>query len=139
MSTGLRVLLILMAVISTISVIRRIRKSRMRIEYAVFWVLFSAGLVVLALFPQICYFFAGLLGIMSPANFVFAVIIALLLMKSFFMTAEISKLDEQVRGLTQTLALQQESGKNPSCQAANPEPVADAADGAAPLEGASHA
>ena len=85
MSTGLRVLLILMAVISTISVIRRIRKSRMRIEYAVFWVLFSAGLVVLALFPQICYFFAGLLGIMSPANFVFAVIIALLLMKSFFM------------------------------------------------------
>ena len=111
MSVALRVVLVLTALASTVSVIRRIRKSRMRIEYAVFWVVFSVGLVVLALFPQICYACASLLGIQSPANFVFAAIIALLLMKRFFMTAEISKLDEQVRGLTQTLALMQESGK----------------------------
>ena len=48
--------------------------------------MFSAALLILAIFPGIAYWAANLLGFMSPINFVYVVIIFLLLAKQFFMS-----------------------------------------------------
>ena len=55
MTLTLRILLILSSVLASCTVVRRIRKSKMQIDDAVFWVLFSLVLIVLAVFPHIIY------------------------------------------------------------------------------------
>lgn len=105
MSWVLRILLIVFSVAATIGVIGKIRKAKMQIEDAVFWVLFSFLLILLAVCPPLLYFFTNLLGVQSPANLLFLVIIALLLAKVFSMSVRISILEEKLMTLAQNEAL----------------------------------
>ena len=59
----------------------------------------------MGVFRQIPFFFAGIFGIESPANFVFAYVIAVLILREFYSTVEISQLRARVRGLAQKEAL----------------------------------
>ena len=71
----------------------------------------SAALLILAIFPGIAYWAANLLGFMSPINFVYVVIIFLLLAKQFFMSIKLSQLDSKVRILTEQVALNEEKAE----------------------------
>ena len=64
----LRVILIASSLAMLAFVIRKVKKSKMQIEYTVFWVLFGVLLLFISLVPQIVYFFAKLIGIQSPTN-----------------------------------------------------------------------
>ena len=105
MTWMLRMLLIAVSLGATASVIGRVRRAKMQIEDAVFWVLFSFLLIFLALCPQLLYFFTGLLGMQSPANLLFLIIIALLLAKVFSMSVKMSLLEEKLSSLVQEMAL----------------------------------
>ena len=70
----LRVILIASSLAMLAFVIRKVKKSKMQIEYTVFWVLFGVLLLFISLVPQIVYFFAKLIGIQSPTNLVLAFI-----------------------------------------------------------------
>ena len=106
MTLTLRALLIIVSVLATTGVIGRIRKAKMQIEDAVFWVLFSFLLILLAMVPRVLYFFTELLGMQSPANLLFLVIIGLLLMKVFSMSIKMSLLEEKLKTLAQNEALE---------------------------------
>ena len=82
----LRVILIASSLAMLAFVIRKVKKSKMQIEYTVFWVLFGVLLLFISLVPQIVYFFAKLIGIQSPTNLVLAFIIFILVIKQFLMT-----------------------------------------------------
>ena len=86
-------------------VIRKVKKSKMQIEYTVFWVLFGVLLLFISLVPQIVYFFAKLIGIQSPTNLVLAFIIFILVIKQFLMTIEISQLEVKIKELVEEIAL----------------------------------
>lgn len=101
-----RILLIVSSVLAACAVITRIRRAKMQIENAVFWVLLSALLIILALFPPIIYFFTGLFGMQSPANLLFLIVIFLLLMKEFSMSVHISSLEEKLKTLAQDIAIE---------------------------------
>ncbi len=89
----------------------------MQIGYAVSWTLFSVLLVVMSLFPELFTGLSGLLGFQSPANMIYLAIIFVLLLKQFSMTMKFSRIDEQITGLTQTIALltskKQDKGTDP--------------------------
>lgn len=104
----LRVCLIVGSLITAVYVLRRVRHAKIQIEDTIFWLLFSGVLLVLAIFPGIAYWAANLLGFMSPINFVYIVIIFLLLVKQFFMSIRLSQLDSKVRILTEQVALDRE-------------------------------
>lgn len=104
----LRVCLIVGSLITAVYVLRRVRHAKIQIEDTIFWLLFSGVLLVLAIFPGIAYWAADLLGFMSPINFVYIVIIFLLLVKQFFMSIRLSQLDSKVRILTEQVALDRE-------------------------------
>ena len=106
MTVVLRVILIIIAFLSCVFVIRKIRKAQMRIEDTLFWIIISLGTLVLGLFPQIGFFFANLVGIESPVNFVFLVFIFILLFKVFILTMQVSQLQEKIKNLTQNVAIQ---------------------------------
>lgn len=104
MSLTLRCLLFLVSVLSCTYALRRISRSQMQIDDALFWIVLSVFLVVISLFPGIATFFSGLVGIESPANAVFLGIIFLLLIKLFTVSIQVSQLQQKVRVLSQELA-----------------------------------
>ena len=116
MALSFRILLILVAVLLPFFVIRRIRKSSLRIEASIFWVVFSILLLIMAVFPEISIWAAGLLGVMSPANLVFAFIIFLLLVKGFTQSLEISGLEQKLENLTRKLALEEKERETASSE-----------------------
>ena len=81
MSWSMRILLLLGSVMTAVYVLRKVRKSKMRTEASVFWLLFSVVLVLLGLFPEIAIGVSEWVGIQSPANLVYLVVIFLLIIK----------------------------------------------------------
>ena len=105
MSIVLRIVLVLGALLALSIVVRKVRKSKIRIADSVYWVCAAVLLLVLAIFPHIAYFFSGLLGFLSPSNFVFVVVIALMLLKLFNLACDVSRLTDKVEQLSQEVAL----------------------------------
>ena len=101
----LRGLLIVAAVCALGVVGRQVKKEKLLIEDAVFWVVSAAILVIVAVFPDVAINLAYDLGFMSASNFVYLVIIALLLWKVFVCSSEISRLKVKVNELAQEIAL----------------------------------
>ena len=105
MSLALRIVLLLGSIITFILITQQIRKHRIQVEDAIFWVAFSGILLILAIFPGIAYFFAKLFGFQATSNFVFCAAIAILVVRLFTASAEISRLKHKVDQLVQELAL----------------------------------
>ena len=111
MSLTLRVVLILVSLLAFIYIVGKIRNSKMQIEYALFWIILSIMMMVMAIFPQILYWLTGKLGFMSTSNLVYLIIIGILLLKVFMMTIEVSALEQKVQNLVQELALNEKQHK----------------------------
>lgn len=105
MTMMLRVVLILASAATLTMMIQKIRKAKLQIEDAIFWVLVSLMFVVFSVFPQVADFLAHLLGIYATVNFLFLFIIFLLLLRVFSMTLRISQLETKLKELIQKIAL----------------------------------
>ena len=108
----LRAFLIIGVVIAFIFVANRVHKSKILMGDAIFWVLLALLLVILAVFPGIAFFFSGLLGFISPSNFVFLLVMILLTAKVFANSSEISMLKYRVNELAQENALLEQQLRN---------------------------
>lgn len=105
MSIYLRILLVVVSLTTNYYLLMKIRKSQLQIEDSIFWIAFSLSIALLSIFPYIAIYFSGLIGVESPANLVFLVIIFILLLKVFLMSIKISQLEHRVRLLAQEFAL----------------------------------
>ena len=103
MTPVFRIVLIVVSLLSTYYILKKIRQSKLQIEYAIFWIVFAGVLVIISLFPWLVTLFTRLLGMQLPVNFVFMVFIFIL----FMMTIELSTLENKVKDLTQELALEE--------------------------------
>lgn len=117
MSTTLRVLLLAASLITAVWILRKIRKNRVKQEDALFWLCFAFVLAVLGIFPELSFRMAALLGIQSPANFIFLAVIAILLEKLLSLSIQVSSLENKVEIMAAELALrcknmEDEIGKN---------------------------
>lgn len=106
MTLMLRVVLIAASLLTLIFIVRRVRKSQMRIEDSVFWVCFAGVLLMVSIFPIIFDTLASLVGVYSTANFVFLLFIFILLIQSFRLSVRISQADTKIKELTQQLAIE---------------------------------
>ena len=106
MSLALRVLLLVSAILLFVVLMASIKKSKMKIEDALFWIVLAACIVILGIFPQIASSFSELFGFMSPSNFVFLLFIFILLVKGYYTSKQVSELDTKVRELSQQLAIE---------------------------------
>lgn len=107
MSPVFQVLLIFGAVLMTYYILKRIRQSKLQIEYAIFWIVFSGILLVFSIFPFIVVLATKMIGMELPVNFIFLFFILILILKAFFQTIETSALENKVRNLTQRLAIEE--------------------------------
>lgn len=111
MSGLLRILIIVGALFLLLYMLKKIRQSKLKIEYTVFWILFSGVLVLMGIFPQIFYFISEVIGFQSPINMIYLVIIFVLIVKLFLTSMQISELENKVDSLTQQIAIDRKIDK----------------------------
>ena len=107
MSPVFQGLLILGAILMTYFILKKIRQSKLQIEYAIFWIIFSGILLIFSVFPFLVALVTRLIGMELPVNFIFLLFILILILKAFFQTIETSALENKVRNLTQRLAIEE--------------------------------
>jgi len=117
MTTVLRIVLVIVSVLTTWMIMRKIRTSQMRIEDSIFWIGFSFMLILFSVCPQIVYWMSDLSGTQTPVNFIFTFIIFVLIVRMFRMTVKISQLETRLRDLVERIAIEEnlkQSWKDPA-------------------------
>lgn len=111
-SVVFRLVLIICSLLTVVFIIRKIRQSKVQINYAIFWILFSMCLLIFSLFPELSISLAKILGIYSSTNFIFLVILFAVIIKLFFNTIEISNLEYKIKELSQKIAIDEKKYKD---------------------------
>ena len=107
MSFKLQLVFIFASLITFLFVIKKIKKHGLNIDDAIIWILWSIGLLIISIFPQIPGWISKKLGFMSTSNFIFCVFILFLYIMLFTQTAQISKLKEKQKELIQKLSIKE--------------------------------
>lgn len=105
MTLTLRILLVVASVLATAYALRKIRKAQLNIDDAFYWIVFSVILLVMSIFPVIPIFLSSLLGIESPANFVFLFMLFILIIRLFKNSIELSVQKHRLNNLIQKIAI----------------------------------
>ena len=105
MSDTLRILLLIAAVVTAVWILYKIRKLKVKMEDAIFWIIFAGILCVMGMFPQVTYWLTYKIGILSPANLIFLVVIFLLVEKVFTLSIIVSQLEEKISVLSAEVAV----------------------------------
>lgn len=82
-----------------------LNKKRLSLRYTLLWIFSGALMLLFAVFPGILSWFSSMIGIMTPTNALFAVMIFCIIMLLISLTAIVSKQTEQIKRLTQSVAL----------------------------------
>lgn len=106
MAIYLRITLILVSFLTNFYILHKIKKSQMKIEATLYWIAVSVLLLILSLIPNIAVYMSSLMGVESPVNLVFLIIIFILFIKVFSLSIKISDLENKNKRLTQEIALQ---------------------------------
>ena len=107
MGLVLRLLLIAASLSTTLYILKRIRHAKLQIEYAIFWLLFAGMLLIMSIFPNLMIMLTRAVGMQSPINCVFLLVIFTLMIKLFMQTLEHSQLEDKLKQLTQRLAIEE--------------------------------
>lgn len=97
---GVVLSVIMLTVVFTLLLTRRLRE-----KYAALWILIALCMLVLGLFPQLLMGATELLGVVLPANLLFAMAILLLLGVALHLSWEQSQAEDEIRRLAEELAI----------------------------------
>lgn len=109
MSLKLQIIIGVMLVIALAWIINMVRKEVLDIRFALSWL--SVGIIVLILdiFPSVMFWLVRLLGIQLPVNMMFFFGFCFTLLLVFGLTTKVSRQAEQLKRLTQEVALLEKS------------------------------
>ena len=96
----LQLILIIGCIFTYWYIIRKVRKSNVRIDDIIVWIIGICIFFICSIFPQIPYAISNLLGFESPANSIFFMFIMI-----FLLTIRVSQLQEKIKELTHQIAL----------------------------------
>ena len=104
MSKVLQICLLVGSLFVLFIVIRNVLKNKMNIHFAVVWIIWGIGMVILSLFPNIVYHVSNLIGVQIPVNAVFLIMIFLLYCITFYIYFIFSKYNEILINLNYEVA-----------------------------------
>lgn len=96
---------IVAALLTMFVLVEMLRRRRLRERHVIWWLLFGAIMLVVAVFPRTLVWAADLLGITIPINLVFFVSIVILFLVSLQQSAEATKLEHKTRILAEEHAM----------------------------------
>lgn len=104
-SVQLQVILIIGCLFTYWYIIRKIKKSNVRIDDIIIWIIGLFILLIFSLFPNIPALLTKLIGVEAAVNTIFFIVIFFLFMMVFLLTVKVSQLHEKMKDLTHQLAL----------------------------------
>ncbi|MFC4222939.1 DUF2304 family protein [Lysinibacter cavernae] len=105
MSTATYIFGIIAAVAALTVVVELLRRNRLRERHAVWWITGGILGLIIAIFPSIVDWAAGIAGVEVPTNLVFFVSIALLVLICVQHSSELTTLEDKTRRLNEESAL----------------------------------
>lgn len=115
MSLFLRLILMGVSLLSCVYVIRKIRKSKMKIESSISWFFFAVVIFLLSVFPDIVIVVSNWIGIQSPTNLIYLIMIFITIGTTFSLSIKLSMQEHKINILTEEIAIlrkQLEEGDN---------------------------
>lgn len=109
MNRGLLITLIVACIITLFFVFGKIKKSQFKIGDTLYWLFFTLLLLAMCIFRKAVFLLSDFIGFESPSNFVFVIIIFLLLIKIFLLDARISQTEDKLTKLAQRYAIDNEN------------------------------
>lgn len=106
--TNIQIEMTIAALILLIIIIISLKKNSLSIKNSVAWLLLPIIFIIIAIFPDPLTHFANWLGFETLANFIFLVVIALLIILCFSLTLTASKQQSQITKLIQELSILKE-------------------------------
>lgn len=105
MGRRLQLLLVILVLITLTLVLRRVRTKKLLLQYTLSWISLLFVLLIVSLFPNILEVFSHMFGIAAPVNMVFFLGFCFALIIIFGLTQAVSKMSQQIKDLTQKIAL----------------------------------
>lgn len=87
-------------------VVEMLRRRRLRERHAIYWLVAGILALVVSVFPSTLSSVASLVGVSVPTNLIFFVSIAILFLVSVQQSSELTGIEQRVRLLVETGALQ---------------------------------
>lgn len=111
MNTVTRILLLIMLGVTFVIVIRQIKEKKLALQYTLSWLFLLLALFIVLLFPGLLGWLTKVCGIALPINMIFFLGFVFTLIIVYRLTAAVSKMSDEIRDLTQKIALM-EKDKN---------------------------
>ena len=96
-------------VLALAGIANMVRKEALDLKFALSWLAVGVIVLILDIFPGIMNYLVSLLGIELPVNMMFFFGFCFTLLLVFTLTVKVSKQAEQLKRLTQTIALLEEN------------------------------
>ena len=112
MTIILKTSLILLLIIQTYLIIEVVKRKKLTMKYASFWLFLIVCMFFVVLFPNIIYTISKFAGFEKTSNMVFLLGFFFLFYISFIITTSISIQNEKIKFLTQELSILKEREKN---------------------------
>lgn len=105
MPPELRVLLLIGSFAYLLIIFLLLKKGKLNVQYSIIWLASAAVFILFAAFPYIVYVLRDLLNIVMPANLVFLLLFAFILLLLLSLSTIVTGFSARIRKLTQTQAL----------------------------------
>ena len=101
----IQIIAIIVLILAFVLLIGQIKKKKLDLKYSLAWMLLDIVLIILATFPDLIILVSKGLGIQTPSNMVFFCGFIFSLIIIYVLTVAISKMSDNIRCLTQKIAL----------------------------------
>ena len=112
MSINLKLGLVIVSLLIFIVILVILKKGRMPIKYSLIWIFSSFIILLVALIPDLFYYFSNILGFITMSNMVIGMFIFILVMINIALTVIISGQQKKISLLIQELSMLKEKVKN---------------------------
>ncbi len=112
MTLKLRILIIIAMVLFVFYILRSVRKKKINYKFGILWLVIALIVGIMAALPDFLTWVSQTLGIAAPVNMLFFLGFVLVVGIILELSATVSKLNDEVRELTQRIALAEHEEKN---------------------------
>ena len=101
----LQIIMIIASIFFLLIILFSLRKNSMSIKNSITWLLLPIVFLIIAIFPGPIEAFSHFLGFEILSNFIFLIIIGLLIIICFYLTITVSQLQAKITKLIQEVAI----------------------------------
>lgn len=112
MGLRLRMVILVVLILILVMMIMQVKKKKLDLKYTLAWFALVIVLIILVCFPVLLDIISASLGIYEPMNMIFFCGFCFSLVIIYTLTVAVSKMADNIRSLTQRIALLEEKEKN---------------------------